>query len=295
MLQVLILFPNLEKSILFTSSLLNKAFLFIKKQNLNSFLIKKALDYDKNVPKVQNTFIKNNRVLLTKKTYLKSSHSLQNKTTSKNVKPAPLANKNVPVITNVKSIVYNNYFFRYLNENLMNCSSEFYMSNKNVLDSLYLKYILTRDINVSKAKLYDELTKALIRSANIYNILSQENQVVSGVYIIYNISTDFAYIGKSWHVFKRFYEHKEMLLRGNHHNSPLQQAFDDLNPTFKSLTDCDSIASVLANEQSNNLFNGFIFLFLEVGLITSAQRSVSEELKIRTWPGELYNLIKYRS
>ena len=132
-----------------------------------------------------------------------------------------------PVVKkDVKSIVYNNYFFRYLNpQNLINCSLEFYKTNQLVLENLYFNYLLTKDINSSKAKLYDELTQALVRSANVYNILSKENQVVSGIYVIYNIYTDKAYIGKSWHVFKRFYEHKEILLRGNHHNTPLQQAF----------------------------------------------------------------------
>ena len=48
---------------------------------------------------------------------------------------------------------------------------------------------------------------------------------ISAVYAICNHVTGEAYIGASWNVAKRWKQHQYHLVRGSHHNAPLQQGF----------------------------------------------------------------------
>ena len=176
-----------------------------------------------------------------------------------------------------RKVFKENFYYRKFELELSNIDENFFLELKNFFFSNLSNYVFHSFLNKEALNLYNNLINILFYSASIVRILKDKEQIVSGVYIIFNINTEFAYIGQSVNIVERFKQHKEMLIKGKHHNSNLQHAFN------KERIDVETLI------QTDYTLQNFIFLFLEVGLVSKQEREYREQEYIRTWPGYLYN------
>jgi hypothetical protein len=176
--------------------------------------------------------------------------------------------------------VTNSFAAKKWSQQLKQVNGSFYEAHLLFLNKLIVKYVYSRLVLNDNEVLYHSLLSCFFYSAGVYKQWEETGETISGIYCIVNIESNLCYIGKSWNIMGRFQEHVSELVAGEHHNMGLQRDF-----LFYS----SSTLSMEVNEVSNFVYP-FLLVFLEIGLVSDAQRSIKEIQYIEGWPGLLYNI-----
>jgi hypothetical protein len=184
--------------------------------------------------------------------------------------------------------------FEYLNlvQSLKKSNSYFYNQCSFLLDSFILKYIYARLINNPDSLLYANLINVLMFNAKAYSQWLETKENISGIYLILNIESNIGYIGKSINIINRFNNHQKQLLTNSHFNYNLQKAYLSYQSNQEKGNNVTTNPDLEQNKFNNFnlLFGPFMFLLLETGLVSEAERTLSEKNYITNWPGLLYNI-----
>lgn len=175
---------------------------------------------------------------------------------------------------------FKNIFLNPFVQKLQDLKSDFLTLHKLFLDQLILKYLAEYTLKTPRINLYIQLIQSVDLSVQLYAQVSQKLEEISGIYLIYHQITEIASIGHSQNILRRFDQHKQFLLMGIHHNENMQKAFD-----------FDRTQNEKVNQTLYSL-DHFIFLFLEVDLLTIAEREDRETELIQSWEGKLDNISK---
>lgn len=173
------------------------------------------------------------------------------------------------------------YFDTHLVESMQELHQNFYEEHQIRFQTVVSSYLESRLTNSPKRFLFEKLVHAFLYTAKIHQEMDQERIALSGIYVIYHLPSEIAYIGESWNIQQRCVQHQELLREEKHHNGKLQTLFSsELNENQEDST-----------ESELEPFQKFLFLFLEIGLLSKEQRLVKEMEWIQNWPGTLCNVI----
>ena len=161
-----------------------------------------------------------------------------------------------------------------LEEKLTGINSHFFQRNESLWDTLYANYLFESQkdsITNSSALLFENLLIAFLQSVEADSLVSIKDTKLSGLYLIYNVTSHWCYIGESKDIYKRLQQHYIDLFFGSHSNMNLQKVF-------------------VESDQNINILK---FLIWDFGLPfeNKEYRLKKEKELIEQWPGLLYNIV----
>jgi GIY-YIG catalytic domain len=160
--------------------------------------------------------------------------------------------------------------FKNLENTLFSTIDLFFQENKDLWVFIMHRYILAKLVNTENFLLYEKLLNSFYMHIKAHELNDVFSLSISGVYLIIDRTSCIGYIGESKCIFRRFEQHRFMLLNGKHHNYKLQRQFDLVG-----------MASL----------EFFVLAFSE----ELRERKLRQELElsfIQGWPGELFNIIR---
>lgn len=122
--------------------------------------------------------------------------------------------------------VNQSYYYQSLMQEFQKTNLNFSENYQHYFSYLIVQYLLNYFQNNQDYLFYNLLIQIFLYSSKVYDMYTQTNGVLCGIYLIINVKTHKAYIGQSWNILTRFESHKEALIENSHHNQALQEAFN---------------------------------------------------------------------